>query len=317
VFEYDTTQYYRNDVPFFEVTGDQNNVAEDDGVLGKLGASYAFNERITGYVNLSEGYRIGGANSVVACPDPVPVATACALPAEVLIKPDRTTNLEVGTHALLGEGRMSLDAAIYTIDWDDVQTAGTTENGSLQITVNGGAAKSQGLEFSFAARASGPWSLRTTYAYNDAKLTSNAPGLVNGEDAFAGDRLSGTPEHQVSFELGHERQLRSGWNLDFGYSVTATSDVLTRVGMRNGGEQLGGYAVQNLAVRVSKDRWQATLYADNLTDKYAETAVRLEPSSIRSVNGFDVRRYFRNVLRPRTVGLEFRYSIGEQARSNQ
>jgi iron complex outermembrane recepter protein len=264
---------------------------------------------------VSEGYRIGGTNTVAPCPDPLPPGAACALPDEVLIKPDSTTNFEVGAHTLLGEGRMSLDVAIYSIDWENVQTAGTTQNGALQITVNGGAAESQGLELSFAARTLGPWSLRmrTTYAYNDAKLTAYSPGLVGGADAFAGDRLSGTPEQQLSFELGHSRQLQNGWMLDLGYSVTATSDVLTSVGMRNDGEELSGYTVHNLGVSVSRDRWQATLYADNLTDKYAETSVRSDPSTIRAVNGVDVRRYYRNVLRPRTIGVEFRYSIGEQA----
>ena len=311
IYEYDTTQHYRFDVPFFEFGVVENNVAEDDGLLGKIGAAYAFNDRVTAYVSVSEGYRIGGINSVAPCPDPLPPGAACGLPGEVLIKPDSTTNFEVGTHALLGQGNMSLDAAVYSIDWDNVQTAGTTENGGLQITTNGGAAESQGLEVSFAMRSSGPWSMRTTYAYNDSKLTTFSAGLVSGEDAFAGDRLSGTPEHQFSLELGHERRLSNGWNLDFGYSVTATSDVLTRVGMRNGGEALGGYSVHSIAMSIGRDRWLATLYADNVTDKYAETAVRQEPSSIREVNGFDVRRYFRNVLRPRTIGLEFRYSIGE------
>lgn len=310
-YEYDTIQHFRFDVPFWAFSDSQDNVAEDDGLLGRLGASYAFNDRLTGYVTVSEGYRIGGANTVAPCPDPLPPGAACALPDEVLIKPDSTTNFEVGAHALLGQGLMSLDAAIYSIDWDNVQTSGTTQNGALQITVNGGAAESKGLEFSFAARTLGPWSMRTTYAYNDAKLTTFSPGLVSGADAFAGDRLAGTPEHQLSFELGHARQLQNGWNLAFGYSVSATSDVLTRVGMRNGGERLGGYSVHNVAVSMSRARWQATLYADNITDKYAETAVRQEPSSIRAVNGFDVRRYFRNVLRPRSIGLEFRYSIGE------
>jgi len=311
VYEYDTTQHFQFAVPFFDFAGAEDNVAQDDGVLGRLGASYAFSDRVTGFVTLSEGYRIGGANSVAPCPDPLPPGAACALPDEVLIKPDSTTNFEVGAHALLGEGRMSLDAAIYSIDWENVQTAGTTENGALPITVNGGAADSQGLELSFSARTQGPWSMRTTYAYNEARLTTYSPGLVSGEDAFAGDRLSGTPEHQFSFQLGHARQLANGWMLDLGYSATATSDVLTRVGMRNGGEELGGYTVHNMAVSVSRDRWQATFYADNLTDKFAETAVRGEPGSIRAVNGVDVRRYYRNVLRPRTIGLEFRYSIGE------
>ena len=310
-YEYDTTEIFRFEVPFFAFAGAEDNVAEDDGMLGRVGASYAFNDRVTGFVTVSEGYRIGGANSVAPCPDPLPPGAACALPDEVLIKPDSTTNFEVGAHALLGEGRMSLDAAVYLIDWNDVQTMGTTQNGALPITVNGGAAESQGLELSFAARTLGAWSMRTTYAWNDAKLTTFSPGLVGGEDAFAGDRLAGTPEHQLSFELGHARQLQNGWMLDFAYSVTATSDVLTRVGMRNGGEELGGYSVHSFGVSMSRDRWQATLYADNVTDKYAETSVRAEPGSIRPVNGVDVRRYFRNVLRPRTIGVEFRYSIGE------
>jgi outer membrane receptor protein involved in Fe transport len=309
-FQYDTTQHARFDVPFFDYSESQDNVADDDGFLGKLGLSYAFNDSVTAYATLSEGYRIGGANSVPACPDPLPVAAACALPGEVLIKPDRTTNFEVGVHALVGSGNMRIDAAVYSIDWNDVQTLGTTENGSLAITVNGGSARSRGLELAVQAGGAGPWSVRSSYAYNQAELTSFAPGLVDGADAFSGDRLSGTPEHQVAFELRHRRQLSNGWNLDAGYSVTTTTDVLTRVGMRNGGESLGGYTIHSASLAVSRDQWQATLYADNLWDKFAETSVRLEPSSIRSVNGFDVRRYYRNVLRPRSVGLEFRYAIG-------
>jgi outer membrane receptor protein involved in Fe transport len=307
-FEYDTTQHSQFDLPYFDASDTLDSVATDDGFLGKLSFAYEFSQRLTGYATLSEGYRIGGANSVPPC-GAVPVA--CALPNEVLIKPDRTTNLEFGTHAALGSGNMRLAAAVYSIDWDDVQTLGTTQNGSLSITVNGGSARSQGLEFSLAAGGAGPWSVLTSYAFNDARLTSDAPGLVNGADAFDGDRLSGTPEHQLSFEIRHEHRLTSGWDLDFSYGVTASSDVLTRVGLRNGGERLGGFSIHSASLSLRRNQWQATLYADNLTDKFAETAVRLEPSSIRAVNGFDVRRYFRNVLRPRTIGLEFRYSFGE------
>ena len=134
-YEYDTTETFRFDVPFFQFSGGEDNVAEDDGMLGRLGASYAFNDRVTGFVTISEGYRIGGANSVAPCPDPLPPGAACALPDEVLIKPDSTTNFEVGAHTLLGDGRMSLDAAIYSIDWENVQTTGSTQNGALLITV--------------------------------------------------------------------------------------------------------------------------------------------------------------------------------------
>jgi outer membrane receptor protein involved in Fe transport len=75
---------------------------------------------------------------------------------------------------------------------------------------------------------------------------------------------------------------------------------------------LGGYTVHNASATLSKERWSATLYVDNLTDKFAETGVRLDPSYIRNVNGFDLRRYFRNDLRPRNLGIEFRYRMGNK-----
>src|SRR5690606_15414768 len=129
-------------------------------------------------------------------------------------------------------------------------------------------------------------------------------------DGMKGDRLSGTPEHQGSFHAAYSRPLSNGWNLDVGYGFTFRSDVLSTVGLRGDGETLGGYTVHSLSAGVSEGRWSAKLFADNLTDKFAETGLRPDRSTIRDVGGFDVRRYYRYVLRPRTVGIEFRYRMG-------
>jgi len=316
LFDYETVQNASYIIPYADITVTEQILNDDDGALGKISVAYEFSDRFLGYATFSQGYRVGGANSVPPCPDPVPAAASCALPDEIQIDPDRTDNLEFGAKLTLGSN-MTLDAAIYSIDWDGLQTAGTTQNGDLQITVNGGSARSQGVELALAADGAGPWSFRTSYAYNNAELTSDAPGLFtgddadNGADAYKGDRLSATPQHQVGFEMRNRRVLNNGWNLDVAYGVSATSDVLTKVGMRSGGERLGGYAIHSASIRMGKDQWSATLYADNLTDKYAATSVRMDPSAVFDSGGFAVRRYYRNVLRPRTIGLEFRYSIGE------
>jgi outer membrane receptor protein involved in Fe transport len=215
-------------------------------------------------------------------------------------------------HSTWNGGKLLFNGAVYHIDWDDIQTESTTVNGDLRILVNGGKAKSDGLELAFQSRGLEHWSFTGTYAYNQAELTTFAQGLVGGVDAFPGDRLSGTPENQASFHVDYYRRLTNGWDLDVGYGATASSDVFTKVGLRDNGEVLGGYTVHNVSASLSKDRWSATLYVDNLTDKFAETAVRLDPSYIRNVNGFDVRRYFRNVLRPRSIGVEFRYRVGNK-----
>ena len=311
-FKYETDQYIAFDLPLIAFGNAQPNQADDDGFLGKLNFAYDFADDITGYVTLSEGYRIGGVNSIAPCVLPLqPGQNVCALPSEILIKPDRTKNFEVGVHSTLADGNVLLNAALYAIDWQDIQTAGITQNGGVPITINGGTARSQGLEFSFELRGDGPWSFRGNYAYNDAHLTSDAPGLVDGFDAFDGDRLAGTPKQQASVYLAYGRPLANGLDIEAAWGVTATSDVLTKVGQRGNGEVLGGYAIHSASVGVAKDRWSATLYADNLTNKFAETSVRQNPSLIRTVGGFELRRYFRNVLRPRSVGIEFRYSFGD------
>lgn len=311
-FEYDTDKFISFDIPLVALSNAESNVAEDDGFLGKLNASYAFTDNVMGYATLSEGYRIGGVNSVAPCVLPLPPGqNVCALPDEILIEPDRTTNFELGVHSTLNDGRTILNGAIYQIDWEDIQTQSVTENGGVPITVNGGEAQSQGLELSFQTQIAGGWGVASTYAYNQTELTTRAVGLVDGFDAEAGDRVSGTPEHQVSLFVSHVRTLSNGWDLDASYGLTATSDVYTKVGLRGNGEILGGYTVHHASVGVGRDRWQATLYADNLTNKYAETSVRQDPTYVRDVGGFALRRYFRNVIRPRTVGIEFRYSLGE------
>jgi outer membrane receptor protein involved in Fe transport len=312
-FDYELAQEAVYGLPFIDVVDASQMQSDDDGFLGKVNASYAFTNGVTGYVTVSEGYRVGGANAVAPCPDPLPQnqQLACALPHEIRIDPDTTRNFEVGVHSRWNDGNLVFNGAVYQIDWNDIQTADVTANGQLWITANGGSAESRGVELALSARGLDGWVFTTSYAFNDAELTADAPGLVGGADAFSGDRLAGAPEHQGSFEVAHVRQLRSGWDLDVSYGFTATSDLLTKVGGRDNGETLGGYTVHHLSVGIAQDVWSAVVYADNLTDKFAESAVRLDPSVTRDVGGFTLRRYYRNVFRPRTVGVEFRYRFGD------
>jgi iron complex outermembrane receptor protein len=313
-FKYDFAQSGTVLLPIIDFSDVITGASSDDGFLGKINASYDFTKDAMGYVTLSEGYRNGGANSVAPCPagvtptNPPPVAFACGLPNEINIAPDTTKNLEVGLHSQWRGGKLVFNAALYHIDWDKVQTFSTTVYGDLQITVNGGKAETKGLELSFQSRGQ-YWSFSGTYAHNQAQLTSVALGIVGGEDGEPGDRLAGAPEEQASFYAAYQRPLRNGYMMNAGYGLSYSGNIITKVGLRANGETLGGYTVHSLSAGVGHERWSADLFIDNLTDKYAETGVRLDPSRIRNVNGFDVRSYFRNVIRPRTVGIEFRYRM--------
>ena len=298
-------------VPLVDFSDENKGATSDEGFLGKLNAGYDFTKDVTGYITLSEGYRNGGANPVAVCPAIPPGGTQipCGTPNEINIAPDTTTNLEVGMHSAWKGGKFVFNAAVYHIDWDKVQTQSTTVSGALPITVNGGKAESKGLELSFQSRGD-HWSFTGTYAHNRAELTSFAPGIVDGvADGEPGDRLPGSPEEQASFYAAYHRPLRNGYEINAGYGLSYSGNIITKVGLRNNGETLGGYAVHSLSAGVGHERWQANLYIDNLTDKFAETGVRLDPTYIRNVNGFDLRRYYRDVIRPRSMGIEFRYKI--------
>lgn len=292
---------------------DPVKVSDRDHIF-KFNTSYRFDERLLGYFTLSEGYRTGGSNAVPTCEDPLPPGqNVCALPNERLIKPDKTTNHEIGLRSSWFDGSLILNGALYMIDWEDIQVAGTTVNGAIPITVNAAEARSQGVELSAQARLSPNWRLTGSYTYNKAELTRDAPAIVSGEDAFDGDRLPGSPEHQANATLSYLRPLGDGMSLGIDYGVSAQSDVYTRVGLRNDGEILGGYAIHNIAANLYADRWTLRFYVRNLFDKYAETGVRNTYASIRDIEGdgtsFRLRSYYHSVLEPMRVGVSVSYTF--------
>ncbi len=284
----------------------ENVKVSDADTIFKFNTSYRFSDDLMGYFTLSEGYRTGGSNAIPACQDPIPPGqNVCALPNELLIQPDKTLNHEIGLKSSWLDGRLVLNGALYYIEWDDIQIAGTTVNGNLPITVNGGQAESRGVELSATALLGEGWRLNASYSYTDAELTEDAPGIVAGEDAFAGDRLPGSPKQQANVAVNYYRPMANGmaWGLDYGVHVQ--SDVYTRVGLRNNGEILGGYSTHNAAWTLFGEQWDLRFYVKNAFDKYAETGVRGTPAFIRDINGFALRTYYKSVLEPRRIGVDF------------
>jgi outer membrane receptor protein involved in Fe transport len=292
----------------------QANDAKDDGSLFKINVGYDITDDALVFFTASEGYRIGGLNSVPPCtPEDLnnPGQALCANPDEVLILPDRTTNYEIGMHSTWLKNTLIVNGSLFYIDWEDIQIGDVTANGGLPITINGGEARSQGLELSMRALLGDGWSMQGTYAYTNAELTQDAPGLVDGDDAFAGDRLPGSPETSFSFGATYNTEVLDGMPLLLNYGVTYTGDVINRVGLKDFGETLPSYTLHNFSATLSGDVWDITLYAKNLFDKYAVTSTRSDTSRIRQVNGFDLRSYGKFINQPRSIGIEFTYNFGD------
>ncbi len=333
----------RDDFAAGSPNGTERTSQSDEGTLYKLNTSYQFTDDILGYFTVSQGYRIGNANGLAVCPAYDPLNNqqgACALlpgqqygPGagdistrdETQYSPDKTINYELGAKTTLANGRVTLNGAVYYIEWKDPQLTSATINASIPITVNAEGAETKGFEVSGNWLVTDAFSMRGSYSHTEATLTALAPGLVgtinppgfgsvllDGQD---GDRLPGSPEDQFSVFGSYVLPLESGRTVTFNGGYAWQSDVLSRTGARGGGITLDSFGVANVSTVYDAGKWQATLFVNNLFDEYYETGVVSSPLTnqvLTDADGGDVnvRSFYTYVGAPRVIGARFSYKFG-------
>jgi outer membrane receptor protein involved in Fe transport len=310
------------------------NQGTDDGELFKFNLAWNATLDDLFYVTYSQGYRNGGLNAVPECTTEQINSgqqELCALPSEIFIDPDTIDNYEIGYKGLITDN-ISASAAIYLIDWEDLQVATTTQFGNLPILGNGSGAESKGFEFQGQWIIDSNWSASMTYAYTRAELTERAAELVGFYDALSGARLPGHAEHQGSFNINYDTQVLDGWDMTVNYGLVFSSDVYNIVGGDEdplvdaffddepgdfGGESIPGYDVHHLSATLRKDAWTLQAYVDNLWDEYYITGTRVTRRFLadersgpgRNIEGATLRRYGQFVGTPRTFGFRVNYDF--------
>lgn len=321
-FKYNLSRIGGSTLPLFDegpeiVIPSSTGSTKDDGVVWKFNTSYNITPDIMLWATYSKGYRIGGVNTGAA-PCVLPLdpdqQNICALPDELFYGPDKVKNAEVGVRATVLDGRLSTSLSVYQIKWNGIQLSGTTVNGAIGITKNGGTATTKGIDFSFQARPIDALVIRGNYSYLDAKLTADVPALLGVVDGglvgvFDGDRLPGSAKN--SGALGATYTVPMGDNkLDLNWTATYTGGIYSRPGLRGGGERIPSYVMHRAAITYSTDLWEASLFANNIFDKYAITGIENDLTRRNLVNdGIISRFYGRSVAQPRVIGLEGRYKF--------
>lgn len=309
------------------------NQGTDSGDLYKFNVAWNYSDDDLIYFTYSEGYRNGGVNSVPECtPEQIASATQqlCALSDEVFIDSDTIDNYEIGYKGLLTRN-ISVSAALFIIDWQDLQVDTTTVNGSLPITGNGSEAESKGFEFQGQWLINNNLSASLTYAHTEAELTKRAPGLVGPFDALSGARLPGHAEDQGSFNLNYDTTV-GGWDLNLNYGIVFSSDVYNIPGgprdplvdadngdapADRGGEAIPDYDIHHVSATFRRDNWVIQGYIDNLWDEYYITGTRTSRRFLQNegtgpgndISGFTLRSYAQFVGNPRNAGVRFTYDF--------
>lgn len=284
-----------------------------NGVVWKANTSYKFSPNLMAYFTYSTGYRPGNVNRVAPCVLPLPPGqNVCAMPNEMSYTPDKTRNAELGIRGSLFNKRLDFTLSGYHINWDDLQIQSTTVNGAVGITVNAGKAISQGIDFSAQFKVTDRLALRGNYSYTDAHLTEDSPNLVVSQgvpyDAFSGDRLPGSTRNSGAVGATYTYPLANGHDVEASWTTAFTGDIYSRVGLRGNGEVMPAYNTSRASLTYHGGTFDVSVYADNIFDKYAVTAVANDKSSYNQVRTDVVERYYAyGVLTPRRVGIDLRF----------
>ncbi len=221
------------------------------------------------YASVTQTYTPQGAN----------LALSLETPATASLAPEKAINYEIGNKLDLLNGGLSITAALFQLDLNDVVSNAANGSGEL---VNTGRQRNRGFELSVEGALTSRLSIFADYTYLDAEITSAT------QDARAGARVGLVPRNQ--FSIWTRYTLTPHWGVGAGLRgeswkyTSYDNDVV-----------LPGYVVGDLMAYYQAAHYRVQLNLDNVTDKlYYPTASgdnQIMPGAPRSVS-VSLRMYF-------------------------
>ena len=201
------------------------------------------------------------------------------------------------------------------MDYKNIHVFGPSQvNPGIFITKSAGKAESTGIELELTAALGQFWWTGAGYSYNKSELGEDSDEIYD-ETINKGDLLPGAPRNQLSWYLANRFPMQNGLDFLFRYGMNYTDKVFTKFSdgsecCREDGEVLDEFFVHNSSIGLAGKKWEATFFADNLTNENAYTGLRGDTSNIQTdpVSGIKDRRYYKNIIRPRSIGIDFRYN---------
>lgn len=284
------------------------------GFNPRANVSYKVSDDFMVYAEAAKGFRYGGANQ------PVPlgstgVAGQCTTnlagygytQAPLTYGPDKLWSYTVGEKAKFADGRITVNASAYYIDWQDVQTRLRLDC-SYFFTDNKGKITSKGLELESMFKLNREITLSGSMGYSDSTANGDIPTV----GAFDGDRTPYFPKWTASARLFYDRPIGDGeLHLQFGYAYqsnqhTTFNNFATRIvnGVLTKSGPSSTFAVipaqNDFSASVAYDigRFEFGLFGTNLSN--GVKAVNISRATYYQVYQAGSRV---SIARPRTVGV--------------
>ena len=260
--------------------------SKEDVFTYSVAPKFKVSDQVSVYARVAKGFRPGGPN-VLAPGAPENLRSYAS---------DSLISYELGVKAETLDRTFSIDAAVYQIDWKDIQVFGQINN--FGVNFNGGKAESKGFEFTATMRPTAGLAFSVNGAYTDAKLKDDTPAQVGG---LAGDQLPFTPKYSIGTNADYEWALGENSTAFVGASLRALSKQTATYNLAfrnaNGRQRsLPAYEVLDLRAGVDFGKFSLEAYVKNLTDSDGKTSFEAPGNSPlgAAVTG---------VIRPRTMGV--------------
>lgn len=168
---------------------------KDNVVTYLASARYRFSESATAYLRYATGYRPGGPNAVLNDLDGNPLAPPT-------FEPDMLKSYELGFKAETRDRTFGIDAAVFYIDWSDIQLS--VIRSGVGVRGNANDARIKGFELALTARPTDGFVAKAALAHLDARLAEPSPDFngVKGDRLFNVAPYSATVSADYSFTAG-------------------------------------------------------------------------------------------------------------------
>jgi len=270
--------------------------------LWKVNTAYQINKTNLVYATYSQGFRRGGVN---ALPPSELGGSYTTPPALTQLRPDTADNYEVGIKGEISN-RVRYSAAIYDIQWHNIQEGVQLTPLVLPAALNIGEAYSRGLELEVYANVTQHIAAQVDYTYDLTRLTSLNPLFVSPNVSVPppalGSPLPGTPENglAVSLEYGHVPWAGGEWRyaIDGRYQSPVLPALSATVPI------VAGYTMLDTRLSYAHSHWLTSVYVNNLGNVLGVTSY-----SDPAIYG---NRAQAIVSTPRTFGVTVAYSFKEK-----
>jgi len=271
----------------------------ENGFNPKVLVEATVNEDVNVYASAAKGFRIGGVNGNV------PIGLCGPELDDLGIDPSNATtydsdslwSYELGFKSTLADNRVTLNGAVYFIDWSNIQQLNRLACG-FQFVQNAGKAESKGFELELQAAPVEGLSLSAAVGYTKAQITDDGgvPGVTDG------DKIQGVPDWTVSGSAQYNWPAFAQWEGMVRADANYYGDSYSSNNEASAATQRlrKAWSALNLRAGIVNDKWDLTLFIDNVTDERANLA------DSRSIAAETPGRQRLVVNRPRTVGIEAR-----------